>query len=94
MKSDDVTGRSKVYESIVKGEQNFQVGVPESFNVLVKELQGLCLDVNVGRTEIIKEKPAIKDIKEPKEPKEKTEEKKEEPKAKAKSKTKAKAGKK
>jgi DNA-directed RNA polymerase subunit beta len=49
VKSDDVTGRTKIYESIVKGEQNFQVGVPESFNVLIKELQGLCLDVKVER---------------------------------------------
>ncbi len=45
VKSDDVAGRSKIYESIVKGENSPEPGVPESFNVLVKELQSLCLDV-------------------------------------------------
>ncbi|MFC1514178.1 DNA-directed RNA polymerase subunit beta, partial [candidate division KSB1 bacterium] len=47
VKSDDVNGRSKIYEAIVKGENLPQAGVPESFNVLVRELQGLCLDVKV-----------------------------------------------
>ncbi len=46
-KSDDVTGRSKVYEAIIKGENLPEPGVPESFNVLLKELQGLCLDINL-----------------------------------------------
>ena len=46
-KSDDVHGRTKVYESIVKGENLPEAGRPESFNVLVKELQGLGLDVKV-----------------------------------------------
>ncbi len=46
-KSDDVSGRSKIYESIVKGESNFEAGIPESFNVLVRELQSLCLDVDL-----------------------------------------------
>jgi len=45
VKSDDVAGRSKIYEAIVKGENPPDPGVPESFNVLVKELQSLCLDV-------------------------------------------------
>jgi len=45
VKSDDVSGRTKIYESIVKGENAPKPGTPESFNVLVKELQGLCLDV-------------------------------------------------
>jgi DNA-directed RNA polymerase subunit beta len=45
VKSDDVAGRSKIYESIVKGENPQEPGVPESFNVLVKELQSLCLDI-------------------------------------------------
>ena len=45
VKSDDVAGRSKIYEAIVKGENPPESGVPESFNVLVKELQSLCLDV-------------------------------------------------
>jgi DNA-directed RNA polymerase subunit beta len=45
VKSDDVAGRSRIYEAIVKGENPPEPGVPESFNVLVKELQSLCLDV-------------------------------------------------
>jgi len=45
VKSDDVLGRTRIYEAIVKGENTFQPGTPESFNVLVKELQSLCLDV-------------------------------------------------
>ena len=47
VKSDDVTGRVKTYEAIVKGNNIPEAGVPESFKVLVKELQSLCLDVNV-----------------------------------------------
>ena len=47
IKSDDVTGRSKIYESIVKGENAPSPGTPESFNVLIKELQSLGLDVNL-----------------------------------------------
>ncbi|MBE6574476.1 MAG: DNA-directed RNA polymerase subunit beta, partial [Ruminococcaceae bacterium] len=47
VKSDDVTGRVKTYEAIVKGENIPNPGVPESFKVLVKELQSLCLDVRV-----------------------------------------------
>ena len=47
VKSDDVQGRTKIYESIVKGKNSPEPGVPESFNVLVKELQGLCLDVKL-----------------------------------------------
>jgi len=46
-KSDDVAGRSKSYEAIVKGGTDFDPGVPESFNVLVRELQSLCLDVEL-----------------------------------------------
>ena len=46
-KSDDVTGRSKVYEAIIKGDNLPEPGIPESFNVLLKELQGLCLDINL-----------------------------------------------
>src|SRR6476620_1324965 len=46
-KSDDVTGRAKIYEAIVKGEADFDPGLPESFNVLVRELQSLCLDVEL-----------------------------------------------
>jgi len=47
VKSDDVSGRTKVYESIVRGDDNFEAGVPESFNVLVKELQALGLNVDL-----------------------------------------------
>jgi DNA-directed RNA polymerase subunit beta len=48
VKSDDVQGRTRIYESIVKGDNSLEAGVPESFNVLVKEMQSLGLDVNVG----------------------------------------------
>ncbi len=47
VKSDDVAGRTKVYESIVKGEDNFEAGVPESFNVLVKEIRSLGMNVEL-----------------------------------------------
>ena len=47
IKSDDVPGRSKAYEAIIKGEQINKVNLPESFNVLVRELKGLCLDVSL-----------------------------------------------
>ncbi|MFQ5606310.1 MAG: DNA-directed RNA polymerase subunit beta [Candidatus Zixiibacteriota bacterium] len=47
VKSDDVSGRSRVYEAIVKGENPPEPGIPESFNVLIKELQALCLDVKL-----------------------------------------------
>ena len=46
-KSDDVTGRAKIYESIVKGDASFTAGLPESFNVLIRELQSLCLDIEL-----------------------------------------------
>ena len=46
-KSDDVTGRAKIYEAIVKGDASFSPGLPESFNVLIRELQALCLDVDL-----------------------------------------------
>ncbi|MCK5215121.1 MAG: DNA-directed RNA polymerase subunit beta [Candidatus Omnitrophica bacterium] len=49
VKSDDVQGRSRIYEAIVKGEQKLTTGIPESFNVLVKELQGLCLDIRLEK---------------------------------------------
>jgi DNA-directed RNA polymerase subunit beta len=50
-KSDDVFGRTKIYEAIVKGEAAIEPGVPESFNVLIRELQSLCLDVELIKTE-------------------------------------------
>lgn len=49
VKSDDVVGRTRIYESIMKGDNSLVAGVPESFNVLMKEMQGLCLDVRVRR---------------------------------------------
>jgi len=49
VKSDDVSGRTRIYEAIVKGEQRLTHGIPESFNVLIKELQGLCLDVRTEK---------------------------------------------
>ncbi|MEY2407658.1 MAG: DNA-directed polymerase subunit beta [Verrucomicrobiota bacterium] len=50
VKSDDVQGRTRIYESIVKGDNCLEAGIPESFNVLVKEMQSLCMDVKVGYT--------------------------------------------
>jgi DNA-directed RNA polymerase subunit beta len=47
VKSDDVQGRTRIYESIVKGESTLEPGLPESFNVLVKEFQGLGLDIEM-----------------------------------------------
>ncbi|HLC16048.1 MAG TPA: DNA-directed RNA polymerase subunit beta, partial [Thermodesulfovibrionia bacterium] len=54
VKSDDVLGRARMYEAIVKGDENLEPGVPESFNVLIKELQSLCIDV-----ELIEDKKKI-----------------------------------
>ncbi|MBF0399596.1 MAG: DNA-directed RNA polymerase subunit beta [Magnetococcales bacterium] len=51
VKSDDVAGRTKIYESIVKGDDTFEAGIPESFNVLIKELQSLVLDVELKTAE-------------------------------------------
>jgi DNA-directed RNA polymerase subunit beta len=47
VKSDDVAGRTKVYESIVRGDHSFESGIPESFNVMIKELRSLCLNVEL-----------------------------------------------
>ncbi|MCK9461574.1 MAG: DNA-directed RNA polymerase subunit beta [Proteobacteria bacterium] len=62
VKSDDVMGRTRMYESIVKGEQSLEAGLPESFNVLIKELQSLCLNVelvesHVGEQIVSEEQP-------------------------------------
>jgi DNA-directed RNA polymerase subunit beta len=51
VKSDDVAGRTKMYEAIVKGHSTMDAGLPESFNVLVKELQSFCLDVELLEVE-------------------------------------------
>jgi DNA-directed RNA polymerase subunit beta len=53
VKSDDVAGRTKVYESIVRGEDNFEAGIPESFNVLVKEMRSLGLNVDLQTTKVL-----------------------------------------
>ena len=52
VKSDDVAGRTKVYEAIVRGDDTFEAGIPESFNVLVKEMRALGLNV-----ELVQPKP-------------------------------------
>jgi DNA-directed RNA polymerase subunit beta len=51
VKSDDVAGRTRMYEAIVKGDNVLECGIPESFNVLMKELQALCLDVKLIKNE-------------------------------------------
>ena len=56
VKSDDVAGRTKVYEALVRGDDSFETGIPESFNVLVKELRSLSINVefnqNVQKEEV------------------------------------------
>ena len=51
VKSDDTAGRAKVYEAIVRGDDNFEAGIPESFNVLVKEMRSLGLNVELLEAE-------------------------------------------
>ena len=51
VKSDDVAGRTKVYDAVVRGDVNFEAGIPESFNVLVKELRSLGLNVELKQKE-------------------------------------------
>jgi DNA-directed RNA polymerase subunit beta len=67
VKSDDVIGRTKIYESIVKGENTLKAGIPESFNVLVKELQSLCLNLELLTEDALREEkpeeaPAIESL--------------------------------
>jgi DNA-directed RNA polymerase subunit beta len=64
IKSDDVVGRAKTYESIVKGEPIKKPNVPESFRVLVKELQSLCLNVELIGEKTIDTTEAVGEIKE------------------------------
>jgi DNA-directed RNA polymerase subunit beta len=52
VKSDDVAGRTKVYEAIVRGDDTFEAGIPESFNVLVKEMRSLGLNVDLHNSKI------------------------------------------
>jgi len=58
VKSDDVAGRTKVYEAIVRGDDTFESGIPESFNVLVKEMRSLGLNVELTSTKKIENPPA------------------------------------
>ena len=58
-KSDDVFGRTKIYEAIVKGEAAIEPGVPESFNVLIRELQSLCLDVELVKQQDLNKIPTM-----------------------------------
>ena len=51
VKSDDVWGRTKMYEKVIKGDNTLELGIPESFNVLTRELQGLCLNVTLIEAE-------------------------------------------
>jgi DNA-directed RNA polymerase subunit beta len=52
VKSDDVAGRTKVYEAIVRGDDTFEAGIPESFNVLVKEIRSLGLNVELDMRDL------------------------------------------
>ena len=52
VKSDDVSGRTKVYEAVVRGDDNFEAGIPESFNVLIKELRSLGLNVDLDQQQL------------------------------------------
>ena len=58
VKSDDVVGRTKVYEAIVKGDDTFEAGIPESFNVLVKEMRSLGLNVELAALDEIDDEDA------------------------------------
>ena len=60
VKSDDVSGRTRMYESIVKGENILESGIPESFNVLIKELQSLGLNVDMEESDLLTETPSAK----------------------------------
>jgi DNA-directed RNA polymerase subunit beta len=53
VKSDDVQGRTKIYESLVKGDNTLTAGTPESFNVLIKEIQSLCLDIKLSKRDVL-----------------------------------------
>src|SRR5262249_19082334 len=57
VKSDDVAGRTKVYEAIVRGDDTFEAGIPESFNVLVKEMRSLGLNVDLHNSKQQRQAP-------------------------------------
>jgi len=58
VKSDDVAGRTKVYEAIVRGDDTFEAGIPESFNVLVKEMRSLGLNVDLHNSKQQRQGPS------------------------------------
>jgi DNA-directed RNA polymerase subunit beta len=62
IKSDDVAGRTKVYESIVKGDATFQTGIPESFNVLIKEIRSLGLNIELKQSDYLQAQEARKPL--------------------------------
>ncbi|HRU54745.1 MAG TPA: DNA-directed RNA polymerase subunit beta [Candidatus Sumerlaeia bacterium] len=68
VKSDDVNGRTRIYESIVKGRNSLSPGIPESFNVLVKELQGLGLNMELMAQQELEQEPMDEEIEEEEEP--------------------------
>jgi DNA-directed RNA polymerase subunit beta len=59
VKSDDVVGRTKVYEAIVKGDDTFEAGIPESFNVLVKEMRSLGLNVELATADPVVDEDGV-----------------------------------
>jgi DNA-directed RNA polymerase subunit beta len=65
VKSDDVAGRTKVYEAIVRGDDTFEAGVPESFNVLVKEMRALGLNVELENSDVAAAIPAPEEERQP-----------------------------
>ena len=62
VKSDDVAGRTKVYEAIVRGDDTFEAGIPESFNVLVKEMRSLGLNVELEDTRVDEDEHGIEHL--------------------------------
>ena len=65
VKSDDVAGRTKVYEAIVRGDDTFEAGIPESFNVLVKEMRALGLNVELLNSEVVAVEPPAEPVERP-----------------------------
>ena len=65
IKSDDVAGRTKVYEAIVRGDNTFEAGIPESFNVLVKEIRSLGLNVELTETELEDDEDSLDELEAP-----------------------------
>jgi DNA-directed RNA polymerase subunit beta len=60
VKSDDVAGRTKVYEAIVRGDDAFEAGIPESFNVLIKEIRSLGLNIELKSSDRVADTSASK----------------------------------